>query len=225
VVAFIFADLLALPLVLIYRKFYGTRLAVRLALVFWAVMSVAGLITEGIFWLLSLIPSRTTAEIAATHVGLNYTTVLNVIAVAAFGYLYWLYRNRERFGGGDGLAKDVVCGMQVRTSDAPAQAAHAGKTFYFCSDGCLDRFVADPDRFVSGNDRSDAGEPEEQVHAIGGGPDASLATDPICGMSVDSANPPTRVEVGDHHVGFCSAGCRETFLADPGRHAADRSTP
>lgn len=128
VLAFIFADLLALPLVLIYRKFYGTRLAVRLALVFWAVMSVAGLITEGIFWLLSLTPSRQASEIAATHVGLNYTTVLNLIAVAAFGYLYWLYRNRERFGGGEGLAKDVVCGMQVRTSDAPAQASHDATT-------------------------------------------------------------------------------------------------
>jgi len=224
VIAFIFADLLALPLVLIYRKFYGTRLAVRLALVFWAVMSVAGLITEGIFWLLSLTPSRQTSEIAATHVGLNYTTALNLIAVAAFGYLYWLYRNRERFGGGDGLAKDVVCGMQVRTSDAPAQAAHAGKTFYFCSDGCHDRFVADPDRFVSGKDGSDAGDAMERAQVVRGSADANLETDPVCGMSVDLANPPARVEVGDHHVGFCSAGCRETFLADPERYAADRST-
>ncbi len=224
VIAFIFADLLALPLVLIYRKFYGTRLAVRLALVFWAVMSVAGLITEGIFWLLSLTPSRQTSEIAATHVGLNYTTVLNLIAVAAFGYLYWLYRNRERFGGGDGLAKDAVCGMQVRTSDAPAQASHDGKTFYFCSDGCHDRFVADPDRFVSGKDGSGAGEAKERAQVVRGGADANLETDPVCGMSVDSANPPARVELGDHHVGFCSTGCRENFLADPERYAADRST-
>ena len=218
VIAFIFADLLALPLVLIYRKFYGTRLAVRLALVFWAVMSVAGLITEGIFWLLSLIPSRRTAEIATTHVGFNYTTALNLIAVAAFGYLYWLYRNRERFGGGDGLAKDVVCGMQVRTSDAPAQALHHGKTFYFCSDGCHDRFVADPDRFASDADQSDAGAAED--HPQEGDTDSSLTTDPVCGMSVDSANPPARVEFEDDHVGFCSDGCRETFLADPVRYAA-----
>ncbi len=224
VIAFIFADLLALPLVLIYRKFYGTRLAVRLALVFWAVMSVAGLITEGIFSLLSLTPSRRTSEIAATHVGLNYTTVLNLIAVAAFGYLYWLHRNRERFGGGDELAKDVVCGMQVRTFDAPAQASRDGKTFHFCSDGCHDRFVADPDRFGSGKDGPDAGQAKEGAQVARGGADANLETDPVCGMSVDSANPPARVELGDHHVGFCSAGCRETFLADPERYAADRAT-
>src|SRR5205085_7058589 len=47
VVSFIFADLVALPLVLIYRKFYGTALTVRLVAVFWAVMAAAGLIVEG----------------------------------------------------------------------------------------------------------------------------------------------------------------------------------
>ncbi|GAB3668614.1 hypothetical protein GCM10027596_39610 [Nocardioides korecus] len=223
VIAFIFADLLALPLVLIYRKFYGTRLAVRLALVFWAVMSLAGLITEEIFLLLSLTPSRPSGEIAATHVGLNYTTVLNLIAVGAFGYLYWLYRNRERFGGGDGLAKDVVCGMQVRTSDAPAQALHHRKTFYFCSDGCHDRFVADPERFERESDRSDVGAAVGHPPEVGSGADAVLTTDPVCRMSVDAANPPARVEFEDHHVGFCSDGCRETFLADPMRYAADGS--
>src|SRR4029079_6797045 len=49
VIAFIFADLIALPLVLIYRKYYGRALAVRLTLVFWAVMSTAGLLVELLF--------------------------------------------------------------------------------------------------------------------------------------------------------------------------------
>ncbi len=77
---------------------------------------------------------------------------------------------------------------------------------------------------MSGKDGSDAGETKERAQVVRGGADANLETDPVCGMSVDSANPPARVEVGDHHVGFCSAGCRETFLADPERYAADRST-
>jgi uncharacterized membrane protein YraQ (UPF0718 family) len=49
VVAFIFADLIALPLVLIYRKYYGTRLTLRLFGVFYLVMAAAGLITQGLF--------------------------------------------------------------------------------------------------------------------------------------------------------------------------------
>ena len=54
-IAFIYADLIALPLVLIYRKYYGTKLAIRLTLVFWLVMSLSGLITEIIFDFLNLI--------------------------------------------------------------------------------------------------------------------------------------------------------------------------
>ena len=54
--------------------------------------------------------------------GWNYTTVLDVVALVGFAVLYWLYRNRERFGGGAGYAKDPVCGMQVEIAHAPATA-------------------------------------------------------------------------------------------------------
>jgi uncharacterized membrane protein YraQ (UPF0718 family)/YHS domain-containing protein len=149
VIAFVFADLLALPLVLIYRKFYGTRLAVRLSLVFWAVMSLAGLITEGVFRVAGLIPTERRGDIAVIHLGWNYTTVLNVVAVLVFGYLYWLYKNADRFGGGSGYAKDVVCGMQVRPADAPARTTYGGSAFFFCSDHCLAKFQAAPDKYAA----------------------------------------------------------------------------
>src|SRR5438445_5814197 len=58
VISFIFADLIAFPLVVIYRKYYGTRLAVRLTLTFWAVMATAGLIVEGLFSALGGIPEK-----------------------------------------------------------------------------------------------------------------------------------------------------------------------
>jgi uncharacterized membrane protein YraQ (UPF0718 family)/YHS domain-containing protein len=147
VIAFVFADLLALPLVLIYRKYYGTRLTVRLSLVFWAVISTAGLITEGIFQALGLVPSTLVGDIATVHVGLNYTTVLDVLALLGFSYLYYLYKNAARLGGGVGYAKDVVCGMQVRTSDAPAHTDHAGTTYFFCCDMCMEKFRASPEKY------------------------------------------------------------------------------
>ena len=49
VISFIFADLIAFPLLMIYRRYYGTRLMLRMLAVFWALMSTAGLITEVIF--------------------------------------------------------------------------------------------------------------------------------------------------------------------------------
>ena len=213
VIAFVFADLLALPLVLIYRKYYGTRLAVRLALVFWATMSVAGLLTELIFKALGAVPTTLRGDIATTHIGLNYTTVLNVIALAAFGYLYYLYKHAADFGGGQGFAKDVVCGMQVRTADAPARASFQGATYYFCSDKCEHKFEGDPARYAGGDAVTGM--------ADMGGPDAtddvnSTAVDPVCGMAVDPATAAAHLQHDGHDVSFCSIGCRDRFAADPG---------
>ena len=148
VIAFIFADLIALPLVLIYRKYYGGRLALRLFFTFYAVMAAAGLIVEGLFALVGGIPNDRPERIVTTHFEWNYTTFLNIAFLAVFAVLYWLYRNRERLGGGVGYAIDPVCGMQVQRASAPAEATHHGTTYWFCSDRCRERFEASPAKFT-----------------------------------------------------------------------------
>ena len=117
VIAFIFADLITLPLLLIYRKYYGTRLMLRLLVWFWAVMAVAGLAVEIIFDTAGLIPTDRNREVVETSFHWNYTTFLNLVFLAIGGYLYWLYRNRERFGGGDGLRARP--GVRHAGADAP----------------------------------------------------------------------------------------------------------
>ncbi len=159
VISFVFADLITLPLLLIYRKYYGTPLTLRLLAVFWAVMSVAGLATEYLFAALHLVPSGHPQTVAMEGVSWNYTTILNIIALAAFAVLYWLYRNRERFGGGTGYAKDPVCGMQVETAAAPAKAVHDGQPYHFCSDHCHDRFTAAPHRYTTAPAEPSTSEP------------------------------------------------------------------
>jgi len=143
VIAFIFADLITFPLLLIYRKYYGTRLMLRLLAWFWAVMAVAGLAVELLFDASGLIPRDRPHNIVETSFHWNYTTFLNLAFLAVAGYLYWLYRNRERFGGGAGYAIDPVCGMQVQTANAPAHLTHDGHDYWFCSDRCAERFTAD----------------------------------------------------------------------------------
>jgi uncharacterized membrane protein YraQ (UPF0718 family)/YHS domain-containing protein len=143
VISFIFADLLTLPLVLIYRKYYGRRLTVRLVAVFYVVMVIAALLVEGLFSVLGLIPESRPEVVASTHFEFNYTTVLNVVFLGVLGVVYWLYRHRDQYGGGVGYAIDPVCGMQVETAHAPARAGAS----YFCSDGCRERFLADPAKF------------------------------------------------------------------------------
>jgi uncharacterized membrane protein YraQ (UPF0718 family)/YHS domain-containing protein len=157
VISFIFADLITLPLLLIYRRYYGGRLTLRMLALFWAVMSTAGLITEGLFGLFHLIPTTHRAEVAPSHFSWDYTTYLNIVAVVLFAVLYWAYRNRERLGGGGGYAIDPVCGMQVETATAPSVLRHSGQPVYFCSDHCRHRFAADPDQFTKGRPPTSAG--------------------------------------------------------------------
>ncbi len=145
VIAFVFADLITLPLLLIYRKYYGGRLTLRLLVVFWAVMSAAGLAVEYLFAPLGLIPTTRPPMVAMEGVAFNYTTILNIVALAGFAVLYWLYRTRDQHGGGVGYAKDPTCGMQVDTSAAPATTVRDGRRYYFCSDRCHDAFTTDHD--------------------------------------------------------------------------------
>ena len=140
VVSFIFADLITLPLLLIYRKYYGTGLMLRLFLAFWAVMSAAGLLTELIFQGAGWIPHARGPAVVSANFEWNYTTFLNFAFLVVFAVLYWLHRNQKRFGGGEGYAIDPVCGMQVQTANAPASTMHEGERVYFCSDHCKERF-------------------------------------------------------------------------------------
>ena len=165
VIAFIFADLITFPLLLIYRKYYGGRLTLRLLMWFWVVMALAGLIVEGLFSVAGLIPTDRGRAVVETSFHWNYTTFLNLIFLAVFGYLYWLYRNRERLGGGSGYAIDPVCGMQVQTAHAPAHRTYAGEEYWFCSDRCAERFDSDPDRYTT-TQRPLTGAPTTKEHRL-----------------------------------------------------------
>jgi hypothetical protein len=154
VVSFIFADLIALPLLLIYRRYYGTRLTLRLLALFWAVMAVAGLVTEGIFLWAHLVPTSRPAQIAPAHFEWNYTTFLNILFLGIFGLIYWTYRHRERLGAGKSYAIDPVCGMQVETAIAPASCMYEQHQRHFCSDRCRDQFIADPKRYTTSEDKA-----------------------------------------------------------------------
>ncbi|WP_406319491.1 permease [Streptomyces sp. NBC_00118] len=78
VVAFIFADLLILPILNIYRKYYGAKMAAFLLGTFYLAMVIAGYIVEFAFGGLGLIPDRADAEIPMGGVSWNYTTWLNI---------------------------------------------------------------------------------------------------------------------------------------------------
>lgn len=220
VVAFVFADLISLPLVLIYRKQYGGRMALRMLGVFWAVMSAAGLVTEYLFKAFGWIPTVKPGQVVGDTLRWNYTTVLDIIALAVFAGLYVLYRNRDRLGGGAGYAKDPVCGMQVETAHAPASTVHDGRRVYFCSQHCEERFVADPGRYLAAAPDSERPEDVEDVDPAGLQRSTVDLTvlDPVCGMTVDPDGAAAQVEHRGLTVSFCCPGCADAFRSDPDRY-------
>ena len=79
VVAFIFADLIIIPILLIYRKYYGTAMTLVLLGLFYAAMVISGYVVEFAFGGLGLIPAQRAARVTQTRVSWNYTTVFNII--------------------------------------------------------------------------------------------------------------------------------------------------
>ena len=87
VIAFIYADLIVLPIIDIYRKYYGWRAAGIIVGVFYVAMALTALLIEFLFELLGLMPSQRSAQIVETSISFNYTTVLNIIFLAVAALL------------------------------------------------------------------------------------------------------------------------------------------
>jgi hypothetical protein len=79
VISFLFADLIIFPLLNIYRKYYGARVAALLGVLFYTAMVLAALAIEALFSVLHLIPSHGGVNIMQEGVRWNYTTWLNIV--------------------------------------------------------------------------------------------------------------------------------------------------
>jgi uncharacterized membrane protein YraQ (UPF0718 family) len=78
VVSFILGDLIIIPILIIYRKYYGTKATMILTGILYATMVIAGYVIELVFGLLGLVPSERDAKVATESISWNYTTVLNM---------------------------------------------------------------------------------------------------------------------------------------------------
>jgi hypothetical protein len=117
VISFIFADLIIIPILVIYRKYYGARMMLALLGIFYVTMVLGGYIVELLFGGLGLIPAERTAKVAEAGVQWNYTTVLNIIfLLLAAALLVRFFRS-----GGAAMLK-----MMGGSPDAAEHHAHPG---------------------------------------------------------------------------------------------------
>jgi uncharacterized protein len=112
VVAFIFADLIILPILNIYRKYYGLKMAGFLFATFYVAMAVAALIVELVFGGFALIPPERSGRVVEASITWDYTTWLNLVFLVLAGYLVWRFLNT----GGPAM---------LRMMNRPANHGHA----------------------------------------------------------------------------------------------------
>lgn len=183
-IAFIFADLVTLPLLAIYRRFYGTGATARVLALLWGTASLAGLAVDGLFRLANAAPRTHHVAILSGQFPLGATLVLNIIAALVLLVIWRLSRSQPS----ERLATDPVCGMSVEKASAAATVARGSSTYYFCSPRCRERFLAEL--------------PAEATSSF---------IDPVFGMSVAPGEHDTPVEREGVAYYFCSAGCRTIF--------------
>ena len=97
--------------------------------------------------------------------------------------------------------KDPVCGMTVEAAKAAGKSDYQGKAYFFCSDGCKVKFDTTPDRDLK----------VSNPHVSISGEEMQSATDPVCGMKVDTSQAAVTVEHQGADFYFCSQGCATKF--------------
>ena len=108
-------------------------------------------------------------------------------------------------------ATDPVCGMKVDPKSAAGTADHDCKTYYFCSKHCVERFKADPRKYLDSTST--------------GAASATQVTDPVCGMTIHPMFAAGSVEHNGTKYYFCSKHCLEAFKADPAKYLHKPAAP
>src|SRR5919197_2722199 len=141
VIAFIYADLIIVPIVNAYRKYYGGRFAALLVALMFATMVAAALVVDGLFSVLGLVPSHRPSieSISERPITWNYTSFLDILFAGVFVALMALTLRRGK--------KDPVCGMTVDRHAGKPTSEHAGHTYYFCGEHCKHTFELNPEAY------------------------------------------------------------------------------
>ncbi len=159
VISFLFADLIILPILNIYRKYYGGRTSLYLLAVSYAAMALAGFLIGGAFQLLGLAPTNHHVTVFETRPSWNYTTFLDIAFLLLMAVMAWrfiktggmemLRAHSRRPEAEAKLVRDPVCGMSVDPATANERSDFGGSTYYFCSAGCKETFDKDPGKYIA----------------------------------------------------------------------------
>jgi uncharacterized membrane protein YraQ (UPF0718 family) len=154
IIAFVYADLVTVPVLNVYRKYYGWAVMLYILGIFFVTMAFAGFLMEVLFEWLDIVPNLSGGLTATeqTYFKLDYTFYLNLIAFAFVGFLAYVYR---RGLGAPGEYRDPVCGM--RTDEEGPSSTYGDTTYYFCAETCKEAFEESPEQFADQSPTVDEG--------------------------------------------------------------------
>lgn len=157
VIAFIYSDLITIPVLNILRKYYGLKVMLYILAVFFVTMALTGVLMELFFDLFGLVPNVATEAAdptEQTYFELDYTFVLNAVFLGISGFLFWVY---WRGLGAPGEHRDPICGMRA-DEDGPTMT-YDGQTYYFCSETCRNAFEENPQTYLGTGETADESVP------------------------------------------------------------------
>jgi len=116
-------------------------------------------------------------------------------------------------------AIDPVCGMTIDPAHAAASHVHAGVTYFFCAHSCLERFKADPDKYVAPQ-AEHSRSPSRTASDL-----TATTTDPVCGMSVLPGTAAGTMTYAGQQYHFCSIHCQQKFVTEPEKYTNRKTAP
>jgi Cu+-exporting ATPase len=130
------------------------------------------------------------------------------------------------------MERDPVCGMTVDPETAKANIEHAGKRYYFCSEGCARRFQQNPERYLTDAKSAAATRAGVSALQVASPVSAALAVlataafekDPVCSMNVNPQEAAGKVEHRGQAYYFCSTRCADRFQKEPEKFLAASGT-
>jgi uncharacterized protein len=159
VISFIFADLIILPILNIYRKYYGGRMSLYLLGVSYIAMALAGFLIGGAFQLLGLLPTNHHVAVFVTQPTWSYTTFLDIAVLVLMVVMAWRFFTTGGVEMLRGMAhpseekanpvRDPVCGMPIDPATATEKVEDMGAAYYFCSAQCKESFEKDPGKYIA----------------------------------------------------------------------------
>jgi len=121
------------------------------------------------------------------------------------------------------VVNDPVCGMTVDPTKARGSSQYQGVTYYFCSPGCMHRFVSYPEKFITDSDPS--ANVTTTSSPVPTYPTRKAHKDPVCGMTVDPFKAAASIEHAGQLYHFCCKGCAEKFSAAPANYLSPTYKP